>query len=119
MLDLFINLCYISVKDFFLTGDMSLNKSIRVCKLIDNYGSLLKENQLKLLKAYYFDDFTLSELADLQKVSRQAISESLNISVSKLEIYEQKLNKLKISEILENMTVENFEKSKQILKDLL
>ena len=102
-----------------MTDDMDLKRTLKVCKLIDVYGSLLKENQLNLLKMYYFDNLSLSELSVIFNVSRQALNESINSSVNKLENYEQKLNKIKISEIIEQMTEENFEKSKQSLKDLI
>lgn len=98
---------------------MSIEKSIRICKLIDCYGTLLKDNQLQLLKNYYFDDCSLSELSDVYKISRQAINEKINNSIKKLELFEQKLNKLKISQIISQMTEDNFEESKQILKDLI
>ena len=98
---------------------MNLDKNLYVCKLIDTYGMLLKDSQQKVLKSYYFDDYSLSELSALQNVSRQAISESINSAIDKLEMYEQKLHKIQIREILEQMTVENFEKSKQILNDLM
>lgn len=98
---------------------MDLNKNLRICKLIDCYGGLLKESQLQLLKNYYFDDCSLSELADVYNISRQALNEKINNSIGKLEMYEQKLNKLEIAQIVEQMTNENLEKSKQLLKDLM
>lgn len=98
---------------------MDLNKNLRICKLIDCYGGLLKESQLQLLKNYYFDDCSLSELADVYNISRQALNEKINNSIGKLEMYEQKLNKLEIAQIVEQMTKENLEKSKQLLKDLM
>lgn len=102
-----------------MTDIMDLNKNLRICKLIDCYGGLLKESQLQLLKNYYFDDCSLSELADVYNISRQALNEKINNSIGKLEMYEQKLNKLEIAQIVEQMTNENLEKSKQLLKDLM
>ena len=102
-----------------MTDIMDLNKNLRICKLIDCYGGLLKESQLQLLKNYYFDDCSLSELADVYNISRQALNEKINNSIGKLEMYEQKLNKLEIAQIVEQMTKENLEKSKQLLKDLM
>lgn len=98
---------------------MEISKNINICKLIDCYGDLMKENQIQLLKGYYFDNLSLTELADIQGVSRQAISESLNTSVSKLQNYEKVIGKLKIAELITSMTIENFEQTKQNLIELI
>lgn len=96
-----------------------LNKNVYICKLIDCYGELLKQSQLQLLKDYYFDDFSLSELALNHGITRQAISESLNLSLGKLEKYEQKLHHVQILEIVDAMNEQNFQQSKKTLKNLL
>lgn len=96
-----------------------LNKNVYICKLIDCYGELLKQSQLQLLKDYYFDDFSLSELASINGITRQAISESLNLSLGKLEKYEQKLHHVQIMEIVDAMDEQNFQQSKKTLKNLL
>ena len=99
-----------------------LNKNVYICKLIDCYGELLKQSQLQLLKeydSYYFDDFSLSELASNNGITRQAISESLNLSLGKLEKYEQKLHHVQIMEIVDAMDEQNFQQSKKTLKNLL
>lgn len=96
-----------------------LDKKIYICKLIDCYGKLLKDGQLRLLQDYYFDDLSLSELANINGISRQAISESLNLSIFKLENFEQKLHLLQIKEIVDAMNFQNFEQSKKTLKELL
>jgi len=96
-----------------------LNKNVYICKLIDCYGELLKQSQLQLLKDYYFDDFSLSELAANNGITRQAVSESLNLSLGKLEKYEQKLHHVQILQIVDAMDEQNFRQSKKTLKNLL
>lgn len=68
---------------------MSIDKNIRVCNLIDTYGSLLSERQQNLIKAYYFDDMSLSEIANNEGISRQAILDAIHSSIDKLENYEK------------------------------
>lgn len=70
---------------------MSLEENIRICRLIDIYGKLLTENQLKVLKEYYFDNLGLTEIADDAGISRQAVNDSIKKSCSILESYEEKL----------------------------
>lgn len=70
---------------------MSLEENIRICRLIDIYGKLLTENQLKVLKDYYFENLSLTEIADNAGISRQAVNDSIKKSSGILETYEEKL----------------------------
>jgi uncharacterized protein len=74
--------------------------------LFDYYGELLTTVQQDYFKAYYFDNLSLSEIADNFKVSRNAISKTLKEVTQKLDFYEQILNlnknKIKIKELLNN-----------------
>lgn len=97
----------------------NLSKNVYICKLIDSYGVLLKEGQLQLLKDYFFSDLSLSELADINGISRQAVSESLNTSLAKLENYEQTLHHVKILDVINSMDESNFQQTKNTLKELL
>ncbi|MDD6302433.1 MAG: hypothetical protein PUA56_03875 [Bacillales bacterium] len=78
-----------------------LKKSIRVNSLFDLYSNLLTEKQQKIFIYYYQDDLSLSEISDLENVSRNAIYDSLKKSISLLELYEEKLGLLKKQEELE------------------
>lgn len=69
----------------------ALDKTERMNELLDVYGSLLTDKQLDILKLYYEEDFSLSEIAELQQISRAAVSDHLKRSEKVLDEYEAKL----------------------------
>lgn len=75
--------------------DNQVAEKIRYNSLFDLYGSLLTEKQREYFEYYYSEDYSLSEIADLLKVSRNAVYDQIKIVLSHLEIYEKKLGLLK------------------------
>ncbi|MGN1294986.1 MAG: YlxM family DNA-binding protein [Bacilli bacterium] len=71
-----------------------LDKNLYVNRLLDLYGELLTEHQKNILELYYHYDLSLSEIAEQEGVSRNAIHDSLKKSIALLENYEAKLNLL-------------------------
>lgn len=69
-----------------------MDKKMYYNDLYDYYGNLLTEKQKKYFEAYYFHDFSLSEIAENNQVSRNAISHQLNMVKEKLEEYESALH---------------------------
>lgn len=69
--------------------------------LYDYYGELFNDKQREYFEDYYFDNLSLSEIADNSGVSRNAIHKGIKNVVNKLYEYEDKLklyekdNKLK------------------------
>ncbi len=69
--------------------------------LYDYYGELFNDKQKKYFEDYYFDNLSLSEIADNDGVSRNAIHKGIKNVVNRLYEYEDKLklyekdNKLK------------------------
>jgi len=59
------------------------------------------------MKLYYFDDFSLAEISEHTKVSRQAIYDTLKRTEHILESYEKKLS-----------LYEKYEQRMAIIKDL-
>ena len=68
--------------------ESSLEKKQRVNLLMDCYSDLLTEKQQTYLEYYYQEDYSLSEIAQILDVSRNAVFDSL-------ENYEEKLQLLK------------------------
>ena len=66
-------------------------KDLQCVLLLDCYGDLLTERQRELAELYYNEDLTLSEIADLQHISRQAVLDSLQHSEQMLRNAEEKL----------------------------
>jgi uncharacterized protein len=71
-----------------------LQKTERLNQLFELYGVLLTEKQQAYFMAYYQNDFSLAEIAQEFKVSRNAVFDQLNNAIEHLEHYEQKLKLL-------------------------
>ena len=87
--------------------------------LLDLYGELLTSKQKDILEKYYFYNLSLTEISDLENISRSAVLDSLNKSVKKLEEYEEKLKfeeRIKKIETLEDIKF-NKENVLKILRD--
>jgi hypothetical protein len=72
--------------------------------LFDFYGSLLTDKQQKIIKSYFYNDLSLSEIADNIGISRQGVYDHLKRSEKSLKEYENKLGLLsKYNEIRKNI----------------
>lgn len=72
-----------------------LEKKQHVNLLMDCYEQLLTDKQREYLDLYYNQDLSLSEIALIKNVSRNAVYDHLKKAVSILEKYEDKLCLLK------------------------
>ena len=63
----------------------------RLIILFDYYGELLSDSQKNYFIDYYFHNLTLSEIAENNNVSKNAVSKDLKLACSKLEDYDSKL----------------------------
>lgn len=64
---------------------------IEVGMLLEYYKLLLSDKQRKYLVAYFEEDLSLSEIADENNISRQAVYDNIKRSVKVLKNYEEKL----------------------------
>lgn len=82
--------------------------------LYDLYGELLTDKQKEYFENYYFNNFSLSEMAENYDVSRNAIHKQLKIVIEKLEDYESKMQLYKkmrqLDEFLANIDDKNIKK---------
>ena len=67
----------------------AMDKEIYLSGLYDYYGSLLTDKQREYFENYYFNNLSLSEMAENYDVSRNAIHKQLKIVIDKLEEYEK------------------------------
>lgn len=72
-----------------------LEKTNHIVLLIDMYGDLLTEKQQNYLAMYYEEDLSLSEIADILDVSRNAVHDQIKRAIIALEGYETKLGLIK------------------------
>lgn len=64
---------------------------VRAGLLIDFYGNLLTERNRLFMELYFSEDMSLSEIADIEGVSRQAVHDSIHRGLLRLTQYEEKL----------------------------
>jgi uncharacterized protein len=74
---------------------LMLAKTTEVNLLYDFYSSLLTEKQRMMLELYYHEDWSLSEIAEQQAVSRQAVFEVVKRAEAILTELEEKLHLLR------------------------
>lgn len=75
--------------------------------LYDMYSPLFSDRQKVYFEEYYFNNYTLSEIAENLKVSRTAVHKALRLIERKLNEYESKLKlcekRLVMDKILDTM----------------
>ena len=82
------------------------NDRIRFGSLYEMYGALLTEKQKQCLALYFCEDYSLAEIAEEMKVSRQAIHDLLKRVEQTLEHYEEMLGFLQRMEKTRMLTEE-------------
>ena len=70
---------------------MSLENNVHLARLYDLYGPLLSKAQQKVMEDYLLKDITISEIAENDGVSRQAVKDAVSKAEKKLKMYEDKL----------------------------
>lgn len=68
-----------------------MDEKIKISILCDLYGKLLTEKQLEFLNDYYNNDLSLSEIAENNEITRQAVRDIIKKGEKKLFEYEEKL----------------------------
>ena len=68
-------------------------KDLSMCSLLDTYGAVLTEKQRNVMQMYYFEDFSLSEIAELEGgISRQGVRDFIKRGEMVLTELEEKLH---------------------------
>ncbi len=68
-----------------------MSDKIRVNELLDYYGGLLTPRQQKLCRYYFREDLSLTETAELESISKAAVSDTIRKCIAELEHYESVL----------------------------
>jgi hypothetical protein len=91
-----------------------MEEKIKISILCQIYGKLLTEKQYQILDDYYNNDLSLSEIAENNNITRQAVNDVINKGKTKLIEFEEKLlfmeKMLKKEKIVEKIS-KNLEKS--------
>ena len=69
-----------------------MEEKIEISILLNLYGNLLTKTQRNYMEMYYNQDLSLSEIAEIEDITRQAVRTNLLKSKKKLYEYEKKLN---------------------------
>ena len=68
-----------------------MDKNVKISILCQIYGSLLTEKQYEFINDYYNNDLSLSEIAENNNITRQAVRDNLKKGENKLFELEEKL----------------------------
>ena len=74
---------------------IKMEKKVEVSILCDLYGKLLTEKQYEIINDYYNNDYSLSEIAENNGITRQAVRDIIKKGEKKLFEYEEKLSFMK------------------------
>ena len=88
-----------------------MDKKVEISLLCQIYGKLLTEKQLNIMDNYYNLDLSLSEIAENEGITRQAVRDIIKKGENKLFEFEEKLGIMK-------KTMKQEEKIANILSEL-
>ncbi len=101
----------------------TLERHHEIVELYERYYPLLTIKQQNVLEYYYIDNYSLSEISELNHISRNAVHDLIKRTVSKLYDYERKLKlnqkrnaRLKLIDALQNASTDA--EIKQLLDEL-
>ena len=104
-----------------------MEKKVEISILLDIYSNLLTEKQYDFLNDYYNNDLSLSEIAENEGITRQAVRDNLKKGENKLFEYEEKLGIMRkqimqeeqIANILSEISKINSKSSDKEIADVL
>ena len=104
-----------------------MEKQVKISVLLQIYGKLLTEKQYNLLDDYYNNDLSLSEIAENEGITRQAVRDNLKKGENNLFEYEEKLGIMKttitkqetIADVLSEITKINNKMSDEEIAKIL
>ena len=88
-----------------------MDKKVEISILCELYGKLLTEKQCEFINDYYNNDLSLSEIAENNNITRQAVRDMIKKGERKLFEYEEKLEFMK-------RTLKQENKIKKVLLEL-
>ena len=104
-----------------------MEEKVKISILCQLYGKLLTKKQFEFLDDYYNKDLSLSEIAENNNITRQAVRDIIKKGEKKLFKYEEKLlfmkktekQEQKIQEVLSELTkIQNDYSDKKIAKKI-
>ena len=96
-----------------------MDKEIYLSALYDYYGVLLTDKQKNYFEDYYFNNYSLSEIAENNSTSRNAIHKQIKEVENKLIDYEDKLKLYQKSSEIEEIIKDLDENIKEQIEELI
>jgi len=102
-----------------------LSKNLLICDLLELYGPLLTEKQSKLLELYYFEDLSLSEIAENEGGSRQGAMDVIKRAEKELlkmedtlGLYKRNTEQARLIDLMnKSLEQKDFKNAKSLLDD--
>lgn len=101
-------------------------KNLRIAYLLDFYGDVLDEHTRGIMRAYYNDDLSLSEIADDEGISRQGIRHVIKRGEEHLEQLEGSLGLAahhselkKAASLLEELSLRSTPEDKETIRRVI
>lgn len=104
-----------------------MERKVEISILCDLYGKLLTQKQFEILNDYYNNDYSLSEIAENNRITRQAVRDIIKKGEKKIFEYEEKLafmkrtlkQEKKIEKVLSELTKIQKESSDKQIASIL
>ncbi len=93
--------------------------NIHYVELFDYYGELFTDKQKNYFIDYYFNNYTLTEIASNYNVSRNAVFKNIKDIEKKLDYYESKLNLYKKGKEIKTLISDVDIKLKKRIEELI
>ena len=106
---------------------MKSDERVKYSVLLDIYGDLLTEKQKSVFSMYVNEDLSIVEIAEMQEMSRQAVSDTVKTVTARITDLEDKLKigtrqsmiEDKIDEMLENTEDEDTREDLNFIRNIL
>jgi len=100
---------------------------VDACLLLDFYGQLLTDRTRMILELHFSEDMSLTEIAEQESISRQAVHDTIRRGIKTLAEYEDKLQlirrfneqKAKVREAAVFLAEYNNDEALRLLTELL
>ncbi len=94
-----------------------MEKNVEISVLCQIYGKVLTEKQYEIINDYYNNDLSLSEIAENNGITRQAVRDIIKKSENKLYELEEKISLMK-KIMNEKNIINNIEKELNEIEEL-
>lgn len=96
-----------------------MDKEIYLSALYDYYSPLLTDKQKNYFEDYYFNNYSLAEIAENNNTSRNAIHKQVKETENKLLDYEDKLKLYRRASEIEEIIKDLDEEIKEQIEELI